>query len=211
MTNLPDVTFNALNNSSASESANEECSLLIRMDTGFCCNVNVFPEDLHFTSFIKEAEKAILHGVIPERIYQGSSGSYFVKNIKNENIGVFKPKDEEPYARLNPKWSKWFQRMCCPCCFGRNCLVPNHGYLSEVGASLIDQKLQLNIVPKTKIVKLASESFNYSAIDRAKSRTKRSIIEKFPRYRCHFNRIGLPPKIGSFQLFVDGYFSWSSI
>ncbi|XP_054717200.1 phosphatidylinositol 4-kinase type 2-beta-like isoform X1 [Uloborus diversus] len=96
-------------------------------------------------------------------------------------------------------------KICCPCCFGRSCLVPNQGYLSEAGASLVDQKLQLNIVPKTKVVRLVSESFNYSAIDRAKSRTKRNICEKFPRYRCHFNRIGLPPKMGSFQLFVDGY------
>ena len=29
------------------------------------------------------------------------------------------PKDEEPYGRLNPKWTKWMHRMCCPCCFGR--------------------------------------------------------------------------------------------
>ncbi len=23
-------------------------------------------------------------------------------------MGVFKPKDEEPYGRNNPKWTKWF-------------------------------------------------------------------------------------------------------
>jgi len=43
------------------------------------------------------------------------------------------------------------QKMCCPCCFGRGCLVLNEGYLSEAGASLVDQKLQLGIVPKTKV------------------------------------------------------------
>jgi phosphatidylinositol 4-kinase type 2 len=66
-------------------------------------------------------------------------------------IGVFKPKDEEPYGQLNPKWTKWMQKMCCPCCFGRGCLILNQGYLSEAGASLVDQKLKLNIVPKTKV------------------------------------------------------------
>ena len=66
-------------------------------------------------------------------------------------IGVFKPKDEEPYGQLNPKWTKWMQKMCCPCCFGRGCLILNQGYLSEAGASLIDQRLRLNIVPKTKV------------------------------------------------------------
>lgn len=202
---LPDIALCPLNTSSASESVHEGSPLLTRMDSELCCSVNVFPEDLHFTSVVREAEHAIIHGVIPERIYQGSSGSYFVKNINHVKIGVFKPKDEEPYGRLNPKWTKWCHKVCCPCCFGRSCLVPNQGYLSEAGASLVDQKLQLNIVPKTKVVKLVSESFNYSAIDRAKSRTKKNIIEKFPRTRSHFNRIGLPPKIGSFQLFVEGY------
>jgi len=64
---------------------------------------------------------------------------------------VFKPKDEEPYGQLNPKWTKWMQKMCCPCCFGRGCLILNQGYLSEAGASLVDQKLKLDIVPKTKV------------------------------------------------------------
>lgn len=68
-----------------------------------------------------------------------------------KTISVFKPKDEEPYGQLNPKWTKWMHKLCCPCCFGRSCLVPNQGYLSEAGASLVDQKLQLNIVPKTKV------------------------------------------------------------
>lgn len=52
---------------------------------------------------------------------------------------------------MNPKWIKWFHRSCCPCCFGRACLVPNQGYLSEVGASIVDEKLNLNIVPTTKV------------------------------------------------------------
>uniref|UniRef100_A0A8D2MFE6 Phosphatidylinositol 4-kinase type 2 n=1 Tax=Zonotrichia albicollis TaxID=44394 RepID=A0A8D2MFE6_ZONAL len=120
-------------------------------------------------------------------------------------IGVFKPKNEEPYGQLNPKWTKWLQKLCCPCCFGRDCLVLNQGYLSEAGASLVDQKLELNIVPRTKVVYLASETFNYSAIDRVKSRGKRLALEKVPKVGQRFNRIGLPPKVGSFQLFVEGY------
>ena len=71
--------------------------------------------------------------------------------VWQKTIGVFKPKDEEPYGQLNPKWTKWMQKMCCPCCFGRGCLVLNEGYLSEAGASLVDDKLQLGIVPKTKV------------------------------------------------------------
>ncbi|XP_055060211.1 phosphatidylinositol 4-kinase type 2-alpha [Misgurnus anguillicaudatus] len=166
---------------------------------------NDFPDDPLFNAIIRKAERAIEEGIYPERIYQGSSGSYFVKDSTGKIIGVFKPKNEEPYGQLNPKWTKWLQKLCCPCCFGRDCLVLNQGYLSEAGASLVDQKLELNIVPRTKVVNLASETFNYSAIDRVKSRGKKLALEKVPKVGQRFHRIGLPPKVGSFQLFVEGY------
>jgi hypothetical protein len=41
---------------------------------------NHFPDDVQFNEIIKEAELAIDNNILPERIYQGSSGSYFVKN-----------------------------------------------------------------------------------------------------------------------------------
>ncbi|KFM74535.1 Phosphatidylinositol 4-kinase type 2-beta, partial [Stegodyphus mimosarum] len=203
---LPNVTFEpVLPVTNLATNTRENQPLLQRMESDSVCNFNNFPDDPQFTSIIRDAEFAIANDVLPERIYQGSSGSYFVKNIDGVKIGVFKPKDEEPYGRLNPKWTKWMHKLCCPCCFGRSCLVPNQGYLSEAGASLVDQKLQLNIVPKTKVVYLTSETFNYSALDRAKSRTKKNMVQRFPRFPLHFNRIDLPPKVGSFQLFVDGY------
>ncbi len=68
-----------------------------------------------------------------------------------ETIAVFKPKDEEPYGHLNPKWTKWIHKLCCPCFFGRSCIVPNQGYLSEAGAYMVDEKLGLGVVPKTKV------------------------------------------------------------
>lgn len=74
-----------------------------------------------------------------------------VPDSPQETIAVFKPKDEEPYGHLNPKWTKWLHKLCCPCCFGRSCIVPNQGYLSEAGAYIVDQKLSLGIVPKTKV------------------------------------------------------------
>ena len=84
-------------------------------------------------------------------------------------------------------------------CF-RSCLIPNQGYMSEAGASLVDQKLGLNVVPKTKVVKLASETFNYLRIDVEKSKAKKVVNEHFPKVGRKFNRIGLPPKKGSFQV-----------
>ncbi|CAB0002127.1 unnamed protein product [Nesidiocoris tenuis] len=161
--------------------------------------------DPAFTELIRQAEIAIDNGIFPERIYQGSSGSYFVKNLQGKIIGVFKPKDEEPYGRLNPKWTKWMHKLCCPCCFGRSCLVPNQGYLSESGASLVDRKLGLKVVPKTKVVELVSTTFNYPRIARGTSQVKNAINNKFPKIGKHFNRLGLRPKVGSFQEFVEGF------
>lgn len=54
------------------------------------------------------------------------------------------------------------------------------------------------------MVYLASETFNYSAIDRVKSRGKRLALEKVPKVGQRFHRIGLPPKV-SFVLNADGF------
>ncbi|KAJ8411088.1 hypothetical protein AAFF_G00181230 [Aldrovandia affinis] len=164
-----------------------------------------FPRRPRVAEIVQRAEQAIENAIFPERISQGSSGSYFVKDPKGKIIAVFKPKSEEPYGHLNPKWTKYFHKVCCPCCFGRGCLVPNQGYLSEAAASLVDQKLGLEVVPKTKVVFLVSETFHYTAIDRAKSRGKKYALEKVPQVGRRFHRVGLPPKVGSFQLFVEGY------
>ncbi|XP_016361904.1 phosphatidylinositol 4-kinase type 2-alpha-like [Sinocyclocheilus anshuiensis] len=166
---------------------------------------NEFPEDPEFREIIRKAERAIEEGNYPERIYQGSSGSYFVKDSAEKIIGVFKPKNEEPYGQLNPKWTKWLQKLCCPCCFGRDCLVLNQGYLSEAGASLVDQKLELNIVPRTKVVYLSSETFNYSAIDRVKSRGSRGLQFLYLYKHNFLVQIKVYNVVGSFQLFVEGY------
>lgn len=135
-------------------------------------------------------------------------GSYFVRNLQGRHIGVFKPKDEEPFAENNPKWPKFLQRFLCFCCYGRSCLIPLNGYLSEVAASLVDERLQvglihflfflverndifffqfysyvnlqLYIVPKTRVVKMASPSFFY------------------PKRCCSASEVR--PKIGSYQV-----------
>uniref|UniRef100_A0A094ZEK3 Phosphatidylinositol 4-kinase type 2 n=1 Tax=Schistosoma haematobium TaxID=6185 RepID=A0A094ZEK3_SCHHA len=99
--------------------------------------VNEIHNDSDFKNVLQSALQAIESGILPERIYQGSSGSYFVKNANG-------------------------------------------------------------------VVRLVSESFNYSTVDRAKSRTKQHFASRFPELGRHFNRLGLPPKIGSFQLFVSG-------
>jgi len=143
-----------------------------------------------FTAIVEEVKLAINEGIHPTRIKQGSSGSYFCYNRQKEIVGIFKPKNEEPYGNHNPKWSKWIQKNFFPCFFGRGCLVPNLGYISEAAASYVDRRLHLNIVPRTEIISLSSPSFYYNS-------------KELQDY--YDGKNPLPKKKGSFQLFMTGY------
>ncbi|KAG9290079.1 hypothetical protein G9A89_010385 [Geosiphon pyriformis] len=149
-------------------------------------------EKEQYDVIVESVKTAISSGMQPQRISQGSSGSYFCRNKEGKIVGVFKPKNEEPYGHLNPKWTKWIHRNLFPCFFGRSCLIPNLGYLSEAAASILDQRLRLNIVPVTKVVWLSSPSFHYDYLDRVAARSKK-------------NPKPLPEKIGSFQVFLEGF------
>ncbi|CAI2166965.1 9914_t:CDS:2 [Funneliformis geosporum] len=145
-----------------------------------------------FIEIVDSVKSAISKNIQPTRIFQGSSGSYFCRNTDGKIVGVFKPKNEEPYGQLNPKWTKWIHRNLFPCFFGRSCLIPNLGYISEAAASLLDHRLLLNIVPVTEVVRLSSPSFHYDYLDRRAAKSKK-------------NPKPLPEKIGSFQVFLDGF------
>ncbi|ODV65046.1 hypothetical protein HYPBUDRAFT_163347 [Hyphopichia burtonii NRRL Y-1933] len=153
---------------------------------------HISPQD--FDNLIESIIHSIeIDDISPQRISQGSSGSYFIRNKKiiEFNLeyiykaGIFKPKDEEPYGPLSPKWTKWLHRTFFPCFFGRSCLIPNLGYVSETAASVLDESLLSYIVPHTDIVFFKSSAFYYSYWDRHSK--------------------SLPAKVGSFQLFLDGY------
>lgn len=45
-------------------------------------------DDPVFSDLVRQAEVAIDNGIYPERIYQGSSGSYFVKNPAAVSISL---------------------------------------------------------------------------------------------------------------------------
>ncbi|RAK96413.1 uncharacterized protein BO80DRAFT_459041 [Aspergillus ibericus CBS 121593] len=143
-----------------------------------------------FEEVVESVRVAIEMGVHPRMISQGSSGSYFARNTEGKVVGVFKPKDEEPYASRNPKWTKWIHRNLFPCFFGRACLIPNLSYVSEAAAYVLDSRLRTDLVPYTDIVWLSSKSFFYDFWDRRKA-----WMGKRP----------LPPKAGSFQVFLKGY------
>ncbi|KAL9088690.1 MAG: hypothetical protein Q9159_002941 [Coniocarpon cinnabarinum] len=143
-----------------------------------------------FDDTVESINIAIEQGMHPKMISKGSSGSYFARNSQGKTVGVFKPKDEEPYASKNPKWTKWLHRNLFPCFFGRACLIPNLSYISEAAAYVLDSRLQTNIVPYTDVVSFSSIAFHYD------------IWERRAYYR---KRKALPPKLGSLQVFLKGY------
>ncbi|KAL9101633.1 MAG: hypothetical protein Q9163_003131 [Psora crenata] len=143
-----------------------------------------------FDDVVESVRVAIELGVHPKMISQGSSGSYFARNSEGEVVGVFKPKDEEPYASRNPKWTKWLHRNLFPFFFGRACLIPNLSYVSEAAAYVLDCRLRTYLVPYTDIVYLSSKSFHYDFWDRSAYYRKRK---------------PLPAKVGSFQVFLRGF------
>lgn len=145
---------------------------------------------LQFEEIVESVRLAIEMGTHPKLISQGSSGSYFARNTQGKVVGVFKPKDEEPYASRNPKWTKWIHRNLFPFFFGRACLIPNLSYVSEAAAFVLDTQLRTNLVPYTDVVALSSKSFHYDFWDRR------------AYYRKHKP---LPEKVGSFQVFLKGY------
>ncbi|KIM61574.1 hypothetical protein SCLCIDRAFT_25716 [Scleroderma citrinum Foug A] len=146
-----------------------------------------------YDNLAQSVRNAISAGIHPKMIAKGSSGSYFARakaDGKVQTVAVFKPKDEEPYGRLNPKTTKWLHRQfrwIIP--FGRSCLIPNLSYISEAAASLLDDRLLLNIVPRTQLVSLSSPAFFYDWLDRSAATKGKP----------------LPEKIGSMQLFLHGY------
>lgn len=56
---------------------------------------NEFPEDPEFEAVVRQAELAIERCIFPERIYQGSSGSYFVKDPQGVRDG-WGPRPQAP-------------------------------------------------------------------------------------------------------------------
>lgn len=145
---------------------------------------------LEFDDLVESVRTAIELGTHPKMISQGSSGSYFARNPSGKVVGVFKPKDEEPYASRNPKWTKWIHRNLFPCFFGRACLIPNLSYVSEAAAYVLDARLQTHLVPYTDVVHLSSKAFYY---------------DYWQRTAFYRKRKPLPEKPGSFQVFLKGY------
>jgi len=145
-------------------------------------------DEAYFDYVLATGKLAMKLGIAPDTVDQGASGTYFVKNLSEERIAVFKPSEEEPLALNARKWQSQTKRILVKifplfptavfCTKGR-------GYKAEVMASDVSKKVGLNNVPNTKAVKLANPKFNYKKTEKADGKKLRK-------------------KEGSLQLFVPG-------
>lgn len=92
----------------------------------WACVVFSVTDDPQFNELVSQAEMAIEHGIYPERIYQGSSGSYFVKNTAGVSNAT-KITSHQKYVFVCWNWKylrtkyeqteTWWKRTVekCPC------------------------------------------------------------------------------------------------
>ncbi|CAE6416646.1 unnamed protein product [Rhizoctonia solani] len=141
-----------------------------------------------FERIVQSVRAAIFEGIHPKMISKGSSGSYYARvrdpdTGQIKTIGVFKPKDEEhEKSKVSEMGTQNFLLV-------DSCLIPNLSYISEAGASLLDTRLNLHMVPHTELASFASPAFFYDWIDRSAAKKGKA----------------LPEKIGSLQLFAHGF------
>lgn len=139
----------------------------------------------YFAYAVATADFALKLGIAPKPVKEGANGTYFLKDLSGKNIGVFKPKDEETLAAQAPKRRSRFIRLThriLPFATAAFCYNGN-ACKAETAASIVSQQLGLNNVPTTRLASFTHPAFNYSS-------------------DAH-NEIELPPKEGSFQLFIQ--------
>jgi|GEM_PF-1698863 len=134
---------------------------------------------------IKEAKAALIKGLYPILVTKGVSGSYWMRGLDRQILGLFKPFDEEVHAPHNPIGPKFqgtlgLRKTRFGCRVGES---PLH----EVGAFTVDEFFGFGIVPKTYFAEFTHTAFFNPREDPLSSR-----------------RI-MKTKLGSFQEFVGGF------
>ncbi len=113
-------------------------------------------------SRMKELRLAEKLGVGCTPISEGCSGAYFINNIHGKKLFVFKPDDESSLSGNSPKLRSkivyFFRKLFESSILTNNC-KQEESSLSEVRASILDNQLGLNIVPKTITTNFNSKHF----------------------------------------------------
>jgi len=141
------------------------------------------PSSLSFT-WVEAVRHSLALKNSVELCPDGVGGTYFIKDQDNHYIGLFKPIDEEPGAKLNPK-----QLLNNPL------MPPGGGAIREVVAYLLDLKHSAG-VPETLIVhNMLHQNFN--------NQDKSQITPKTGSLQKYINNLGYSDSMGSSCFFLD--------
>ena len=112
------------------------------------------------TGVIKEIKKGMDFGLAPQLVFDGTSGTYFMRDQDKNTVAVFKPIDEEAFAPNNP-WGYIGE-------FGqpslRNGVRSGEGVIREVASFLMDHH-HFSWVPPTIFAEAMHPSFKFSSND----------------------------------------------
>lgn len=107
----------------------------------------------------------------PELCPDGTGGTYFLKNSQNKTVAVFKPREEDPLSRLNPK------RKDSDSPLHLKGIRPGEGVLREVLASQLAP--ELFSVPETYIIDVNHTAFHDPSKPRSQLKRRRGSLQKF--------------------------------
>lgn len=116
---------------------------------------NRFPSAI--ANMINEIMKGMALGLGPQLAFDGTAGTYFMRDQNRSNIGIFKPIDEEAYAPNNPRgYVGDFGQTSF-----RSGVLSGEGVIREVASYLLDSA-HFSSVPATIFAECMHPSFNNS-------------------------------------------------
>ena len=112
---------------------------------------------------IQQVEEGLRAGLKPTLCSDGTSGSYIMQGVSEENqpaVAVFKPIDEEPFAPNNPRdmQAKFGSETCRPG------VKSGESTLREAYAYMLDHD-NFSGVPPTCLVEMVHPSLPFKPID----------------------------------------------
>lgn len=105
---------------------------------------------------IQQARRALMLGLKPILVLDGSGGTYFMHDARKVKVAVFKPADEEPYAENNPRG---YIKQHDSDISLREGIKPGEACLREVAAYLLDHN-GFSSVPMTTLAEARHPAFN---------------------------------------------------
>ena len=110
------------------------------------------------SKIIEEIMRGMNQGLNPQLAFDGTAGTYMMKDVDRSTVAIFKPIDEEAYAPNNPRgYIGEFGQSSF-----RKGILSGEGVIREVASFLLDHD-NFSSVPPTIFAEVMHPSFNYSS------------------------------------------------